>query len=609
MDTNITIEPEGSRYDYIVCGGGTSGSVLAARLAEDPDTSVLVIEAGQHNSLLENTIMAGGWSQNFDTEADWNIVTEPSPGANGRQVKVSRGKFLGGSSGVNGTLCIRGTKQDYDDWNLPGWSGEEVFGYMKKAENFHTKKWFKQDEPSHGYNGLLDIEPHDLAPISDLVMESFQSQGLPLHHDIFSSGESPHGCGHVPRTVYKGDRTTAANYLVNKGSNLSVKTDTIVDKVILEGEGPELRATGVKIIEKNGTARELKAKREVIVSGGAYCSPTILLRSGIGAKSQLAAHGIQCKVDLPGVGKNLMDHLIVFIYYSTTKPNLTNDSLLYKPNALGEAYRQWKEEKRGPLSTFPFGAFAYARLDDHLKDEPLWKSAPRKEGRDPMGLTSSQPNIEYWNTECYGGPKQFTDYPDGENTHAFSIVTELFAPKSRGSVTLKSADPEDNPVVNHNYLSNELDVLVLSEACRFGNEIITMGKGTADIVEGSWPKTLTHHKHTKREEWVPYVKDNATTCYHPAGTCKMGSDADPMAVLDAELRVRGVKGLRVADTSVMPLLNQGHTQMPAYAIGEKAADLIKGAFLNLNGETSGDTKKNEKPATISVNGNGTLSLN
>ena len=141
-------------------------------------------------------------------------------------------------------------------------------------------------------------------------MESFQSQGLPLHHDIFSSGESPHGCGHVPRTVYKGDRTTAANYLVNKGSNLSVKTDTIVDKVILEGEGPELRATGVKIIEKNGTARELKAKREVIVSGGAYCSPTILLRSGIGAKSQLAAHGIQCKVDLPGVGKNLMDHLV-----------------------------------------------------------------------------------------------------------------------------------------------------------------------------------------------------------------------------------------------------------------------------------------------------------
>ncbi|KAN0096005.1 GMC oxidoreductase [Hyaloscypha variabilis] len=609
MTTNITIEPEGSQYDYIVCGGGTSGSVLAARLAEDPNNSVLVIEAGQHNSLLENTVMAGGWSQNFDTEADWNIVTEPSPGANGRQVKVSRGKFLGGSSGVNGTLCIRGTKQDYDDWNIPGWSGEEVFGYMKKAENFHTKKWFKQDEASHGYNGLLDNEPHDLAPISDLVMESFQSQGLPLHPDMFSSGESPHGCGHVPRTVYKGDRTTAANYLVNKGSNISIKTDTVVDKVILEGEGSELRATGVKIIEKDGTVRDLKAKKEVIVSGGAYCSPTILLRSGIGAKEQLAAHGIDCKVDLPGVGKNLMDHLIVFIFYSTTKPNITNDHLLYKPNALGEAYRQWKEEKRGPLSTFPFGAFAYARLDERLKDDLLWKSAPREEGRDPMGLTQDQPNIEFWNTECYGGPKQFTDYPDGETSHAFSIIAEMFAPRSRGTVTLKSADPKDNPVVNHNYLSDELDVLVLSEACRFGNEIITMGKGTADIVEGSWPKTLTHHKHTKREDWVPYVKDNATTCYHPGGTCKMGADEDPMAVLDAELRVRGVKGLRVADTSVMPLLNQGHTQMPAYAIGEKAADLIKGAFLRLNGETATDIQMNEKTAKNNVNGNGTLVLN
>jgi choline dehydrogenase-like flavoprotein len=148
------------------------------------------------------------------------------------------------------------------------------------------------------------------APISDLVMESFQSQGLPLHPDMFSSGESPHGCGHVPRTVYKGDRTTAANYLLNKGSNLSIKTDTIVDKVILEGHGSDIRATGVKIIEKDGTARDIKAKKEVIVSGGAYCSPAILLRSGIGEKAQVAVHGIDCKVDLPGVGKNLMDHLV-----------------------------------------------------------------------------------------------------------------------------------------------------------------------------------------------------------------------------------------------------------------------------------------------------------
>ncbi|PBP20628.1 alcohol oxidase [Diplocarpon rosae] len=560
--------------------GGTSGSVLAARLAEDPNTSVLVVEAGQHNSLLENTVMVGGWSQNFDTEADWNIITAPNPGANGRQVKVSRGKFLGGSSGLNGTLCIRGTPQDYDDWNLPGWNGKEVFAYMKKAENFHGKIWFKADEESHGHEGPLDIEPHDLAPISNMILESMQSQGLELREDMFTTGDTPHGCGHALRTVYKGDRTTAANYLVNRGPNLVIKTDTTVDKVILEREGPNYRAAAIKVIEKDGTTREIKAKKEIIVSGGAYCSPAILMRSGLGPKDELAAHGIDCKIDLPGVGKNLIDHLIVFIFYATKTPGITKDHLLYKPNALREAYRQWKEEKCGPLSTFPFGAFGYARLDERLKDEPLWNSAPRRIGRDPMDLTPSQPNIELFSTECYGGPKQYADFPDGEISHAFSLNVELFSPKSRGWVTLKSADALENPVVDHNYLSEELDVLVLSEACNLANEIITQGNGTKGIVEGSWPRNLTHHSYTRREEWEAFVREQATTCYHAGGTCKMGRREDPMAVLDSELRVRGVRGLRVADTSVMPLLNQGHTQMPAYAIGEKAADLIKGRSLS-----------------------------
>ncbi|KFY43004.1 hypothetical protein V494_02139 [Pseudogymnoascus sp. VKM F-4513 (FW-928)] len=563
-------------YDYVICGGGTSGSVLAGRLAEDPNNAVLVIEAGQHNSLLENTLMVGGWSQNFDTEADWNIVTEPSPGINGRQIKASRGRFLGGSSGVNGTLCVRGMKQDYDDWNMPGWSGEEVFSYMKKAENFHPKTWFKEDEKSHGYNGLLDTEPHDMAPISNMILESMESQGLPLVPDMFATGDTPNGCGHAIRTVYKGDRAMAANYLVKKRGNLTIKTETTVDKIILKGEGKNLRAVAVQVVEKDGSVKEFKAGKEIIVSGGAYCSPAILMRSGIGPKLELSSHGIDCKVDLPGVGNNLMDHLIVFVFYQVTQQGITNDHLVYKPGGVEESYRQWKEEKRGPFSKFPFGAFAYSRLDERLASEPLWRDAPRANGRDPMGLTPSQPNIEFFSTELYGGPKQYTDLPDGEKTHAFAMIAELFSPRSKGSVTLRSADPKDNPVVDHNYLADPLDLLVLSEACKFGNEIITQGKGTAGIVEGSWPANLAHHKYTEREEWVPFVKENATTCYHPAGTCKMGASDDPLAVLDSELRVRGVQGLRVADTSVMPLLNQGHTQMPAYAIGEKAADLIKG---------------------------------
>lgn len=563
-----------AEYDYIICGGGTTGSVVAARLAEDANISVLVIEAGEHNEVMENTIMTGGWSMNFDTDADWNITTQPNPGANSRQIKVSRGKFLGGSSGCNGTLCIRGIKQDYDDWNMPGWSGEEVFSYMMKAENFHNKPWFNSCEEAHGTNGKLDVEPHDLAPISELILDSMIDQGLPLHEDMFSTGETPCGCGHVPRTVYKGDRVTAANFLLGLGSNLDIKTNSLVDRVLLTESSSSLRASAVVVLDKDGNKSEVKARKEIIVSGGAYCSPAILMRSGIGARAELEQHGIECKVNLPGVGRNLMDHLIVFIYYETEKSGLTNDYLLYHGDAFRESYRQWKEEKRGALSTFPFGAFAYARLDERMADDPIWTKASHLEGRDPMGLTPSQPNIEFFSTECYGGPKQYADFPT-DNKHAFSIICELFAPRSRGTVTIKSKDPMDNPVVDHNYLSDELDLAVLAEACTFGNEIIMRGKGTKDVVRGSWPSDLIHHTYTNREQWKPFVRENATTCYHPGGTCKMGPSSDVNSVLDERLQVRGVKGLRVADTSIMPLLNQGHTQMPAYAIGEKAADLIR----------------------------------
>lgn len=191
-----------------------------------------------------------------------------------------------------------------------------------------------------------------------------------------------------------------------------------------------------------------------------------------------------------------------------------------------------------------------------------------------MGLTPSQPNVEFFTTECYGGPKQYDQFPIDQK-HAFSMIAELFAPKSRGSVTLKSADPMDNPIVDCNYLSDPMDMLVLSEACRFGNEIVMSGAGTKDIVKGSWPPNLSHHAYTKREEWVPYVKEHATTCYHAAGTCAMGKKENPNAVVDEKLQVKGVTGLRVADCSIMPALHGGHTQMPAYGIGEKCADLIK----------------------------------
>ncbi|MCJ1249727.1 hypothetical protein MMC30_006953 [Trapelia coarctata] len=565
-----------STYDYIVCGGGTSGCVIAARLAEDSSVTVLVIEAGEHSDNVVATGMPGGITQIINSTADWNILSEPGEGVNNRQVPLSRGKVLGGSSTLNGTLCIRGTKTDYDEWGLDGWSGDEVFGYMSKAETFHPKPWFQEDKRSHGSSGPLHTSPHDLAPISKLLLTSYESHGFPLEPDMFTTGETAHGCGHAVRTVLEGRRTIAADYVTKSSgqNNLSILTNSVVDKVTLETHKTEVKATSVKVVSADGAESLYKARKEIILSAGAYCSPTILLRSGIGAKDEVEKHDLKHHVHIPGVGKNLMDHLIVWATYGVGEPNLTSDHLIYYEGAMAQAVEHYTTNKTGFLSTVPFGAIAFARLDKRLADSPLWKDASVS-GHDPMGQTLQQPNVEFFSTECYPGLSHlFADFPpDGKS--AFATLTELFAPRSRGTVQLKSADPTVNPVVDHNYLRDELDLLVLAEGCRYQNEIVMQGSGTKEVVTGAWPPSAKHDKFTTREEWMGYVKDQATTCYHPAGTCKMGKDDDPLAVVDTSLRVRGVSNLRVVDVSVMPTLNSGHPQMAAYAIGEKAADMIK----------------------------------
>ena len=438
-----------------------------------------------------------------------------------------------------------------------------------------------------------------MAPISNLLLESMEDQGLPLHHDMFTNGEVAHGCGHALRTHHKGIRTTGADFITNDHhrSNIEILCETTVDEINFDTSSSTPRATSVTLLDKDGSSRLVKARKEIIVSGGAYCSPAILMRSGIGAKDELARHNISLLIDAPGVGKNLMDHLITFTFYETEKEGLTNDHLVYHGDGLMNSFMMYKEKKSGVLSTFPFGAFAFARLDERLNDEPLWQQAKTEEGRDPMGLTKTQPHIEFFTTELYGGPKQYDQFPIGKSAlaqkrippkpltqritdkkHAFAMITELFSPHSRGTVTLASSDPTANPIISCNYLEHPLDLLVMTEGVRFGNEIVMNGSATKSIVKGAWPSDLTHHKFTERREWEDHVKREATTCYHAAGTCKMGREGDKMAVLDSELRVRGVEGLRVVDVSVMPKLHGGHTQMPAYGIGERGAELIREAW-------------------------------
>ncbi|KAF2637569.1 alcohol oxidase [Massarina eburnea CBS 473.64] len=574
-------------YDFIICGGGTAGPVVAARLAEDTSLNILLIEAGEDNLELENTQMVGGWSLNFDGPHDWNLHSTPHPSTHARIQKLSRGKFLGGSSAVNGTLMVRGMKQDFDDWadpstfNCPGWDSETMWHYFNKSETFHPDTDFETDWNSHGRSGPIHTTVHPNAPISDKVMESFVDKGLPVVPDMFASGETVEGCGHCTRSVWKGERMTGGEYLRDRfdeskrwrHNNVTKLFSQTVTRVMLNSN---LQAIGVETLSSDSKKRIFRCRNEVILCLGSYNSPKTLLLSGIGPKEDLYEVGIQPLVDVPGVGKNLEDHLTVFAFYES-KQGYTTDHL-FQGNKFDTAREEWRISRSGTLSRSHFGAFAFTRLDQRLKKHKLWNDALEKSmkatGRDPMGLLPNQPHIEYFTTERYAAPKHYAN-PPPEGKSAFANIIELFSPRSRGYVKLASKDPKDNPVVQHNWLSDPLDVLVYSEACKLGAEIMLEGKGTRDLILGAWPPQAEHIGFTELEQWEKFVRENATTCFHPAGTCKMGPSSDPGSVVDARLRVKGVTGLRIADCSIMPKLNNGHPQAVAYAIGEKCADMIK----------------------------------
>ncbi|ETN38729.1 uncharacterized protein HMPREF1541_06767 [Cyphellophora europaea CBS 101466] len=569
-------------FDYIIAGGGTCGPIVAGRLSEDPNLKILILEAGQDSEEMDNMHMAGAWTMNHKGDTDWNIMTPPQAGLNGRQCHVPRGRFLGGSSGCNGTICVRGVKQDYDDWGFPEWSGDEMFRAMRKSETFHPQKWFPDDKAAHGYDGPLHIEPAPCGPLGDLFLENYKSKGLPYHPDMFSTGETANGCGHAMRTTWQGYRTTAADFVTkdHKRSNVVVKCHRTVDKVILErGADGTLEAKGVEVVDDQGNRSKVFARKEVIVTGGTYGSPAILQRSGIGGKEDLEALGIRCQIDLPGVGKNLQDHQLIFIYYELNQAGLTDDERVnHDPNAYENGAKEWREKKTGWLAQFPFGSFAFARLDDRLQAENKeWQSFERPPGRDPMQLTDTQPNLEFFHTICYGGPPEYTDKPEA-GQYAFAMCCFLCGLQSRGEVKLKSLDPRENPIVDHRYLSDKRDLLMMSEGVRFANELVTTGAGTKDKIKGAWPPGAKHHLNKTNEDWQPFVQKYASTSYHPGGTCKLGKRDDPMAVVNEKLEVYGTKGLRVVDCSIMPTLHSGHTQMPAYGIGELAAEMIKEAY-------------------------------
>lgn len=518
-------------HDYVIVGAGSAGCVLAARLSEDPRTKVLLLEAGGPDGAKEVRIPLA-FSKLFKSACDWAYETEPEPHLANRRLYWPRGKMLGGSSSMNAMIYIRGNPADYDRWRAlgnGGWGWADVLPYFKRAENQQ-----RGASQFHGAGGPLDVcELRCVNRLTRAFLEAAEEAGFARNPDF--NGAAQEGAGLYQVTQRRGRRLSAAGAYLKpamRRANLTVETRALATAVLLDGR----RATGVAY-QKDGGRREARASREVILAGGAVNSPQLLMLSGIGPAEALRRLGISARVDLPGVGENLQDHLVVVVEWECTKP-VTLDTSETLAN-----YLKFLLFGRGPLTSNVAEAGLFTRTR--------------------AGLPAPDLQILF-------GPAFYQRHgfspPAG---HRFSIGPTLIAPKSRGRLWLRSADPLAPPAIQANYLAEENDLRALIEGMRIARRI-GCGKAFspfrgAEIFPGPHIQA--------EEEVIRSIRRGAETLYHPVGTCKMGTDT--LAVVDPQLRVRGAEGLRVADASIMPVTTAGNTNAPTIMIAEKASDMIR----------------------------------
>ncbi|MHC5936117.1 GMC family oxidoreductase [Nostoc sp.] len=503
-----------TQYDYIVIGAGSAGCVVANRLTEDNETTVLLIEAGNPDTKPEIQIPVECTSL-LGSEVDWGYFSEPEPYLNNRKIFCPRGKVLGGSSSINFLLYVRGNPHDYDHWQElgnPGWSYQNVLPYFKKSENQQ-----RGASEYHGVNGELSVtDIISPAAISHRFVDASVAMGYDHNPDF--NGMQQLGAGLYQFTVKDGKRhSAAAAFLlpILQRPNLTTMTGALVTRLLFEGT----RTVGVEYMHE-GTLHQARVNQEVILSAGAFDSPKLLMLSGIGNAEHLQAMGISVVVDLPGVGQNLQDHVFVPIVYEATQdlqPAITS-------NGIAEA-----------------GLFLHSQ-----------------------GNQDVTPDLQLFFGPILWAPPGYANSGVG-----FTGLVSLTHPQNIGSVKLRSPDPKDAPIIRMNYLQSQSDVQKLVEAVKLMRQLFH----TSAFDQFRGREVAPGADVTSDEALVAYIRETCGTVFHPVSTNKMGSD--PMAVVDSELRVYGVEGLRVADASIMPTLTTGNTNAPTIMIGEKAADLIK----------------------------------
>ncbi|BBC71798.1 conserved hypothetical protein [Altererythrobacter sp. B11] len=529
----------------MIVGAGSAGSVLAARLTEDPATRVLLLEAGGGADKFLVRMPLGMMKAMLKPELTWRMMTEPEPHLNGRRLFLPRGKLLGGSSSINGMVYMRGHSRDYDRWaqmGCRGWSHSEVLLYFKRME----RSW-RADNAHYGHDGPLPVTKNNTQYLlHDELMQAVANAGYPVTEDIHSGAEE--GASLVELTIdEKGRRaSTYETYLkpAMQRPNLTVATEALTRRVVFEGR----RAIGVEF-ERGGEVRVARARREVILSGGAYNSPQLLLLSGVGPAEQIAAQGIKVVHDLPGVGRNLGEHPRVPLEFAA-KGKVTFVNQLRLDRAV-RAVAQW----------YLFGSGPFARQLNSAN--PMLRSDPRLE----------QPDIQ-----LFSNPVKLTAhlwFPGFVKSppHAFSADVILLHPQSRGFVKLKSADPHDLPAIQLNLFDNEADLATARAGLRMARKIYGT-EPQAGLIDH---EVLPGAEVQSDEAIDAHVRATAGTTQHPVGTCAMG--IGPGAVCDPELRVHGLEGLRVVDASIMPDVPGGNTNGPTIMIAEKASDIIRDRSL------------------------------
>jgi choline dehydrogenase len=533
----MTTQDHAVEADFIVIGAGSAGCAVAARLSEDPATRVLLLEAGgeDHNRWIHIPL---GFGKTFaDPSVNWCYETEPDPGAADRRVYWPRGKVLGGSSSINGMVYIRGQAEDFDHWRQlgnTGWSFEDVLPYFKRAEH-----QTRGGDDFHGTGGPLcvsDVPDHH--PICEAFIEAAVGLGFPRNDDF--NGARQDGVGYHQTTTRNGRRcSTAVGYLrpAMQRRNLQVITEALSDKILFEGR----RAVGVSF-RRNGRRYAARAAREIILCGGAVNSPQLLLLSGIGPQDNLAALGIPVVQHLPGVGQSLQDHYSAPLKLKCRVPITVNDVMLSNAKKLKVGLEYYLLRK-GPLAMCTSPAALFARTRPELASPDVKLSIQ------PFSADRPQDGLHPWS--------------------GFSMIAYQLRPDSRGQITLKSADPSDPPAVYPNYLTAETDQQTIVAGLKLCRQLLAQ-PALSQFTESEY---LPGQAVQSDLELLDFARRRGGTVFHPTSTCKMGIDA--MAVVDPELRVRGVTGLRVADASVMPTVVSGNTNAATIMIGERCADLVR----------------------------------